>query len=124
GRNDGRPIRSLNRVESKPLGQRVVAPPAALDVAARELGIEPERAAQAQRVFAVAEAVLEAHHPLRPVAAAAAEIEQVRRLPGAEAPRFLAVADEHHLLARQAEALGDLPVGKAHRFALALDLGP
>src|SRR6185295_10692425 len=62
--------------------------------------------------------------PLRPVAATAAEIEQVRRLPGAEAARLLAVADEHHLLARQAEALGDLPVGEAHRLALAFDLGP
>src|SRR5260221_14150912 len=108
----------------QPFRQRVVAPPAALDVAARELGVEPEGAAQAQRVFAVAEAVFEAHHFLRPVAAAAAEIEKVSRLADAEAARLLAVANEHHLLARQAEALGDLPVGEAHRLALALDLGP
>src|SRR6185436_10685129 len=100
------------------------APPALLDVAARLLGVELERRAQTQCVLAVAEPVFQAHHSLRAIALAPAEIEEVCRLPGAEAAALFAVADEHDLLARQAELRRDLPIGEAHRLALALDLPP
>src|SRR5216684_5641722 len=111
-------------MKSNPTSERVVGPPAAFDINAGPLRVELQRRAQAQRVFAVAGALLEGDDAFLPVALAAAEVEQIGGLPGLEAARFLEVADEHHLLARQAEARGDLHVGEAHRLALALDLGP
>lgn len=120
--NDGRRIGPLRRVALEPSAQRVVAPPAARDVAAGEVRVEIERLAEAQGVVAVAGPVFQARHLFGSEPAAAAELQEMRLLAGAIAADLLGVADIRDLLGGEAKALGDLPIGEAHRLTLALDL--
>ena len=112
--DDRRRIRRLGHRPREPLGEGVGRrPPPSFQIESGAVAVETHRIAEIHGSLAVASTFLVGSEPLGAEPAAAAELEQPLVVVAADPAAFLQIADEGHLVTRQADAFRDLGVRQA-----------